>query len=77
MALNHRAAAARRFEDRLVETIRCFDCGSRRGERCVVRNREVVTCCQARVDFGRPILEAIARFKLMLAECGLIEWPWS
>ncbi len=72
MTMNHRAAARRRYEDRLVETVRCLDCGSLRGERCRSNGREVITCCQAREDFGRPILQAQREFEHLL-ENG---WTW-
>jgi hypothetical protein len=73
MAATLRSWVYRRGEDRLVAAVRCLDCGAPRGERCRYRGRERVTCCQARADFGAPILLADVRFRLLLAEFGLLD----
>lgn len=73
MGMAARAAAKRHYEDRLVEAIECLDCGSPRGQRCRYRGCEVIMCCQAREDFGQPILAAQVRFDLMLKSIGI----WS
>lgn len=59
MAITNRAIAKRDYEDRLVDAVMCLDCDALRGQRCRNRQgRDRVTCCQAREDFGRPILLA-------------------
>jgi hypothetical protein len=67
MAQTLKQAARTWFEMSLVEAVPCLDCGAPRHVLCYDKHgRQSPTCCQAREDFGEPILLADLRCKLLL-----------
>jgi hypothetical protein len=68
-----KSLARRELEMRLVEAVPCLDCDVPRHVFCFDRRgRQRMTCCQARFDFGQPILLEDLRRRALLASYGII-----
>jgi len=73
MAATLKHLARRDFEMRLVEAVPCLDCDVPRHVLCFDKSgHQSNTCCQARFDFGAPILLEDARRRALLGAYGIL-----
>lgn len=72
MAATLKSQARADLEMRLIEAVPCLDCDVPRHVYCIDnRGRPARRCCQARFDFGRPILLEDLHRRALLATHGI------